>query len=312
MLSRRMALPLAWLVGLLVVAPMRGAEPAKDIPKNQEKPSARYLRLVRDKSGQPTALATSVVRLAPQGHGRTGPTVDLIAAVHVGDKTYYAQLNRLFEKYDAVLYELVAPVGTRVPKGGGGRSNHPVSAIQRLMSDVLELQFQLEGIDYQRGNMIHADMSPDEFAKSMRSRGESVWSLMFRMMGYAMARQSADGGGSSDVRLLMALFDKNQALALKRVMAEQFEDFEGSLLAIEGPQGSTLIAERNKVALGVLRRQIAAGNRKLAIFYGGGHMPDFEKRLRADFGLIRASERWLTAWDLRDKTKSPTAGGGAN
>ena len=51
--------------------------------------------------------------------------VDLIGAVHVGEKAYYEALNKQFEDYDAVLYELVAPEGTRVPKGakpGGIRS----------------------------------------------------------------------------------------------------------------------------------------------------------------------------------------------
>jgi hypothetical protein len=34
-------------------------------------------------------------------------------------------------------------------------------------------------------------------------------------------------------------------------------------------------------------------------------MPDFEKRLQDDFGLKRHSEEWLTAWDLRDRKRTP-------
>ena len=114
-----------------------------------------------------------------------------------------------------------------------------------------------------------------------------------------MARQSQNPAGSGDMRLLFALFDKNRALAMKRVMAEQFEELEGSLSAINGPEGSTLITERNKVALDVLRKEIAAGKQKLAIFYGAGHMSDFEQRLRDDFGLTRVSARWFVAWNLK-------------
>jgi hypothetical protein len=29
-------------------------------------------------------------------------------------------------------------------------------------------------------------------------------------------------------------------------------------------------------------------------------MPDFDRRLRDDFGLARQGQEWLTAWDLRD------------
>jgi hypothetical protein len=34
-------------------------------------------------------------------------------------------------------------------------------------------------------------------------------------------------------------------------------------------------------------------------------MPDFEKRLREDFGLKRDSETWLKAWDLTKQQRSP-------
>lgn len=117
----------------------------------------------------------------------------------------------------------------------------------------------------------------------MRNRGETVFKMFFRMLGHAMARQ--DSKADTDVRLFMALFDKNRSMALKRVLAEEFQDVEGSLGAINGPDGSTLITERNKVALAVLRRQVDAGRKKIAIFYGAGHMSDFEERLRDEFGL---------------------------
>jgi hypothetical protein len=99
----------------------------------------------------------------------------------------------------------------------------------------------------------------------------------------------------------MALFDKNRAMALKRVMAEQFEQLGGMLEVIDGPKGSTLISDRNKRALDVLRQQTDGGKKKLAIFYGAGHMPDMEKRLHDDFGLRKVETRWLKAWDLVGK-----------
>ena len=71
-------------------------------------------------------------------------------------------------------------------------------------------------------------------------------------------------------------------MALKRVIANQLE-MNDTLAALEGPAGSTLISGRNKIALDVLRKQIAAGKRKIAIFYGGGHMPDMDKHLPRRF-----------------------------
>ncbi|MHB1033896.1 MAG: TraB/GumN family protein [Pirellulales bacterium] len=281
------------------------AEPGEQPGKNA-KDSGKFMRLSRDAMGEPVAMETAIVRYISRDCGKDAPTVDLIGAVHVADKSYYQQLNKDFEKYDVLLYELVAPEGTVVPKGGG-ESQSTLASFQKGMKNVLELEFQLDQIDYTKKNFVHADMSPDDFVKSMNKRGESVWTMMFRIMGNAMAQQSKNPTKSSDLELLMALFNKNRALMLKRAMAEQFEDLEGAMGAFNGPDGSTIITERNKVVMAALTKQLAAGKKRIGIFYGAGHLPDMEKRLDADFGLGRIEERWLVAWNLRAKAKPPNA-----
>jgi hypothetical protein len=291
----------------------RAAEPAAPAGRTSQPPAAvgpaekpskgQFLRLVRDAQGHEESLQTAIVRLAPQAAAAGAVRVDLIAAVHIADKSYYEKLNREFRNYDVVLYELVAAEGTRIPKGGRKSSGNPLSAVQKGMKDLLELEFQLDQIDYTAKNMVHADMSPEQFAKSMRDRGESIWDIVGRMIVYAMSKQNSGGDGLSDAQVLFALFDKNRALTLKRLLAEQFEDMEGMTVALEGPNGSTLLGQRNKTALAVLRKQMAAGKQKIAIFYGAAHMPDMQKRLAADFGLHPVDVRWLSAWDLKGKAE---------
>ncbi len=259
----------------------------------------RFLRLAQDEDSRPKSLEVAVLRCVPIDADTSDPIVDLVSAIHVAEPDFYAQLNREFARYEVVLYELVAPEGARVPKGGGHGAANPVSLIQRGLTDLLELQFQLDGIDYTPENFVHADMSPEQFARSMRDRGESFGDMFFRMMGYNLARQSEGAGTTSDAQLLMALFSGNRAMALRRVMAEQFDTMQGAFNVIDGPDGSTLIAERNKVALDVLRKQLDAGRQKVAIFYGAGHMDDMVARLRDDFGLAPAEVRWVTAWKLQ-------------
>jgi hypothetical protein len=292
------------IAGLVALAPA-WATPAEKAPPKAAAESAKnpFVRLVRDDKQRPLGLETAIVRHTPKDHRPAGLTVDLVAAVHVAEKGYYQQINREFADYDVVLYELVAPEGAKVPKGGEGpRSKHPVSMLQTGLKSLLELSFQLDEVDYTAKNLVHADMSPEQFSKSMADRGESYLDIFTRMMGYAMAQQGRKGeGATSDVELLAALLDKNRAMVLKRLMAEQFEDLEGPMAAIEGPNGSTLVSQRNKVALDVLRQQIKAGKRKIAIFYGAAHMPDMQKRLQDDFRLEPVSTRWLPAWDLKDK-----------
>jgi hypothetical protein len=265
----------------------------------QLKPGEKWIRILRDDQGNPTAMQTAIVRYAPR-EGNEGATVDLVGAVHVADRAYYEKLNKLFEDYDALLYELVAPEGTRVPKGGGEGSGHPVAALQTGMKDMLELDHQLQVIDYTKDNFVHADMSPDQFSKAMQDRGESFVELFFRMMGQGIAQQSRQQaqGKSTDLALITAMFAEDRAMRLKKVMAEQFEDMEQMMVGIDGPDGTTLITGRNQAALKVLRKNIDDGKKRLGIFYGAGHLPDMDKRLREEFNLQPVEVRWLTAWDM--------------
>jgi hypothetical protein len=263
------------------------------------KAAAKFLRVTRDDNKQPLAMETSIARFAP-ADASSGVVVDLIGAVHVADKKYYQALNKKFDEYDVVLYELVAPEGTKIPKGGREKNEHPVAAIQKGMQSILELEFQLEQIDYTKKHLVHADMSPEQFAKSMKDRGESFLQLFFRMMGQALAQQGGKGQ-VSDAEILFALFSPDRAFQLKKLIALQFEEMGGMLMALDGPQGSTIITERNKVALDVLKKQLAEGKKRIAIFYGAGHLPDMEKRLVSEFKLQPGEVKWVEAWDLRPK-----------
>src|SRR4051794_7748975 len=93
-------------------------------------PGARgeeFLRVARDSAGNSAAMESAIVTYALPGS--RGVTVDLIAAVHVAEPGYYEALNRRFEKYDAVLYELIAEEGHAVPIAGEKPENI-VSAVQ--------------------------------------------------------------------------------------------------------------------------------------------------------------------------------------
>ncbi len=304
---------LLWLVGLSLVAfqpRARGDEPSGE--DSAAKATTKFLRIVEDDDGEMSAMETAIVRYERKSADGEPVTVDLVAAIHIADRDYYEALNEQFDDYDVVLYELVAPEGTRVPEGGG-ESSSVVGMLQRGMQGLLGLEHQLAHVDYQKENFVHADMSPEEFARSMRDKGENMWVLLFRMMGQSIARQAqrGDASGTSDMDLIRAMFDPNRSMAMKRVMARQFEDLDALTLAFEGPDGSTIISERNKVALEVLEEQIDEGNKELAIFYGAGHMPDMEDRL-IEMGFQPKKQRWVTAWDMAPQTKSSQPSGSSN
>jgi len=281
------------------------AAPAAKAPRAEQ---SQFLRVVRDKSGTPTAMQTAVARYTATEGKYAGVTVDLIGAIHVGERKYYRDLNQLFAKYEVLLYELVAPKGTKIPKGGRTeRSGHPVGLLQEGMSEMLGLVHQMTEVDYTKKNFVHADMTPDEFAAKMEERGESWWTMAFRAMGQGIAMQSARPNQHPEFEMLAAMFDKNPEVRLKRAMAKQFEDMEGVMDAFGGEEGSTIITERNKKAFEVLQQQLKKGKKIVGVFYGAGHLPDMHERLLADFGLKLVSTEWMTAWDMTDAAKDDAA-----
>ncbi len=301
----------------LVVAQSQEADlPGKNVEADATPPEigAKWVRLERDENDDLVGLQTAIVRYVPAAKikdqktsdqqdtadSTDQPFVDLVGAIHVGDKRYYDELNTHFKQYDALLYELVAPDGSVVTRGRGTSNRHPVGMLQNGMKQMLELEHQLEQIDYTKPNFVHADMSPDQFSESMRNRGESFLQLYFRLIGQSIGHQSrqANKGQSIDVQLLTALFSRDRSRQLKKVMATQLTEMESLFLGLGGEEGTTLIAERNKVALQVLKKQLAAGKSQLGVFYGAGHLVDMDGRLRKDFGLQPVSVKWVTAWDL--------------
>ncbi len=290
-LLRQIRLLMLLLVALLLggqrVLHAEQRERAPAAPKAQSK-KPQFVRLLRDEKGRPVALQTAVVSYAGRNARGEQVQVDLIGAIHIADRAYYQNLNRLFDQYDVLLYELVAPKGAQPQRGRAG--------LYAPIARFLGLADQIEVIDYEKRHFVHADMSPEEFAASMRKKKESLLKMFFKLMGASMAQQAA--GGPSDAELLIALLrqDKKQ---LRRVLAEQMAASQSILRALEGEQGSTLISERNKVALKVMQEQIQKGHRKLGIFYGAGHLEDMDRRLREQHGFRPIGRRWLTAWDLK-------------
>ena len=289
---------LACLVLLVLPLAARADKPKQPTPTSPPE----FVRVRKaEETDKIVAMDTAVARYQLTYQQRSCQ-VDLVGVVHIADKSYYDELNQLLAKYDAVLYELVAPKGTRIPKGGR-RSNHPISFLQQSMRRLLDLEFQLEQIDYTQQHFVHADLSPEEFAQSMKERNESLWKFILRAM-KASLDENRDGEAStrppSDLELLRAFFARNRALELKRLMAGQLADMSTLTAVFEGPKGSTIITERNKRALEVLRQQLEAGKTRIAIFYGAGHLPDLHTRLLEELHAKPVSTRWLTAWKMED------------
>ena len=298
----RPVLTALWLAAALLPAAAAWAHPHPDaqagaaageaLPERSD--ASKFLRFVDDDVGG-GELQTSVVRYK----NATGQHVDLIGAVHVGDRAYYRTLDRRFEDYDALLYELVMPEGERPPRMGARREPadaNLISMLQQMMKTVLELDFQLDGIDYRAENFVHADLSAERFAELQTERGEGFLELLIRSLLNPPPAGEAQPMTLND--LMLAFQAPDRARQLKLLFAQQMRQMDQMLAMLEGPDGSVIVTERNKRALEVLQEQLQAGAEDVGIFYGAAHLPDMEQRLRA-MGFEQAGEpEYLTAWDM--------------
>jgi hypothetical protein len=300
---------IASLVALVALVP--GTLLLAEAPAIKKTAPAKFVRVQRDAQEQAAALETAIVRYVPAS-GEGDLVVDLVGVVHVGDRPYYEKLNKLMEQYDVLLYELVAPPGTRIPKGGRQQADNPIAMLQHLMKSVLKLESQTEHIDYTRKNFVHADLSPDQMAEAIRNRGEDGFTLFLKVAADLMQQQNLQEmrrranpllKEEADLDLLTLFLDPEGSLKLKRMLAGQLEAMGGEDAGLGKTLTTILVTDRNQAALKVFQKELAKGRKKIGIFYGAAHMPDFEKRLRDEFGLKKQSEQWLTAWDLRPKKK---------
>lgn len=255
-----------------------------------------FVRVVKA-DGQPRAMQTAIVGYrGKKGTKYEGARVDLVGVVHIGEEAYYKDLNQRLGKYDSVLYELVAPDGTRIRPADLQQRRSVLGSMQSGMKDMLNLEYQLEKIDYLAKNFRHADMSPDEFLVDMERRGDSIAKMAARMMGAGLASSASTGG---DATMLFAFFSKDRSKLLKRTMAKQLADVESVSVGFNDANGeNTLIKGRNAKAFEVLQEELATGKKRIAVFYGAGHLADMAERLEGEFGMKKQRMTWLDAWDL--------------
>lgn len=288
-------------VNALAPPPPGSSEPADAASTGaaDESDKTEFLRYVDDAKAPKLESAIATYRNAD------GVKVHLVAALHVGEKSYYEGLSKTFEEYDALLYEMVKPKDAPAPLRGR-QAGGMVSGFQRFLKDVLELQFQLDAIDYSAANFVHADLDVETFYRLQEERGESLFTLMLRSMMTQMSRAGEPGAPPpiTIFDLLAAMNSPDSARQYKLLLARQFQDVDAQIASMEGPDGSVLLTERNKAALRVLEETIEAGKKNIGVFYGAGHMRGLEDALVSEMGFERVTVEWRIAWDMTEAPPS--------
>lgn len=234
--------------------------------------------------------------------------LDLIGAVHIADKEYYAALTELFKAYEVLLFELVD--GQHIKEELEGKKNAPAEkdtdpaftmlrGMMTSLSSYFKFQYQTEGIDYKTANFVHADVSLDEFQNMQDAKGESFFTLFQKAIRAQVAVGTDKNAEPKGSQILLALLGDSSGL--KVAMARSLAGADSLLEALEGDDdGTVILSGRNKVALRIFEKQLAAGKKNIGIFYGAAHLPDMEARL-VKLGFERTGEKWITAWDIKPR-----------
>lgn len=262
----------------------------------------KYIRYVE--KGKEAKLQTAIAHFVRDSDGKT---VDLIAVIHVADMGYYDVLDNRMIEYDAVLYEMMGGPYNKAVEEAAQAEGSPLeglSLVHGVIQSLLKLEYQKDGIDYMRRNFVHADVDWEKYQSLSAERNQTIMTWFARVIKLAESENLPGipkDENESRVVLgsLLGSVINGDAPALKRTLAPILSEAEMMITRLEGEEGTVLVTERNKVAFEALREQMRFGKRKLAVFYGGGHMPDMEKRLIA-LGFRKDKTEWLTAWDIKD------------
>ncbi|MBL50157.1 MAG: hypothetical protein CMP28_14590 [Roseibacillus sp.] len=257
---------------------------------DQEKEPTDFIRIHEDE--KTARLQTSVTT-----YEKNGVRVDLIGAVHIGDKKYYEELNKSFKNYEVLLFEMVGGenIGNgNLPEreeGGGDIQTTFLRGMVDGMSRFLKLSSQVQEIDYSPGNFVHADLTMKQFEKKQQENGESLFGFAL-----AAAQQAQNQGVEqpNPARLLAALLSGNSD-GLKLEMMKSLGQGDDQIAALAG--NNVIIGQRNAKCLKVFRKQVKKGRKNIGIFYGAAHYPDMENRL-LKMGYRKGKQSWMTAWDV--------------
>lgn len=255
--------------------------------------SADYIRYQRGRTDNDGALQIAVETWRTPN----GTLIDLYGVVHIADAAYYQQVQRELDAYDAVLYEGVGATREalaerrRNPQSASG-----LSTVQKLFGTVLGLQFQMDGIAYTSSNLVHADMGAETFRRE--TKGQNINPLEEYVSPEQLQRLGPiiELGGV----LIQKYFEANPETrnSLKTQFASQIA---GADMTQQLPPQlyQTIVIDRNAIVMRVLAGHLQANprHRRIAIFYGAAHMPDFNQRF-VQLGYTKVSTRWMTAWSI--------------
>jgi hypothetical protein len=283
-----------------------------------------YVRITNTDSNR-LQLQIAAREFLPPRRGE--PVVWLAGVSHIGESNYYAALQSQLDEQTLVLFEGVGAPDRQSSTENDKKAAPSKSAsansidnggdrgsLQSAMASALGLVFQLEAIDYRRDNFRNSDLSltqmrqliaEQETGSGKPGASESFEDLLTLMQGNSWL--------DSLIQLALRFLGTNpkfQALG-RLALIDLLGQIQGDPSRLEGLPPDlkqlleVLLQRRNEKVITDLKSELPqiGRNGSIAIFFGTGHMPDLEKRLRRDLKYRPKRDLWFTAFGV-DLVKS--------
>jgi hypothetical protein len=263
--------PLLWRE---VPASARGAAPTS------------FVRAVRNADG----TGSLDVGIGALQDPATGRRVYLVGAVHIAHRECFVALQSVLDAQDVVLWE-----------GVGGKEKPTEEALERfdvlfktqvLLKNILNLDFQLQEVDYERSFWRNCDMSVNDLQAELDARGlqimpneelfRALFGTLFKLVDpHAIPRSEAMG---RPYRAMLAPLMSDPDRIFSQAGAEGLK--------------VVLIDLRNRVVVDEVERLLddPAGPQRIGVFYGAGHLTGMLAALQAERGLQYLGTHWIPAW----------------
>jgi hypothetical protein len=309
------------LIPTLLVALAGCSAPRKAGSHNLAIAPEPYVRLLTSNSNL-VQLQIASRKFVP--HRGRKPAVWLTGVAHLGESNYFAALQEHLDNQQLVLFEGITDRATRNVRGPlepkppaastpepGHRvsgSDAKLSSLQTTMASSLGLVFQLDGIDYSRSNFRNSDLSVEELRELAANLGETNQPTAGPSLDRLL--QMMEGGSFFDslVQVALRFLGANRKLQglSKLALIEMIGQINGDPAHMRGLPPSlkklleVLIDKRNEKVITDLKRSIEEANAQdsISIFFGTGHMPDMEMRLRRDLNYDPREQVWFTAFTV--------------
>jgi hypothetical protein len=188
-----------------------------------------------------------------------------------------------------------------VPAERRGRRTEPDGGLQGRLAKALGVTFQLDEMDSGRPHWRNSDIGIDELRKLLDQAGPNA-GLVLRMLEGNSLQARIVGlllgliGASDTLRTVVKVIVIDQLAASEEIMGGAGRMGGASGAMLEAMQ-KVIIEDRNRIVMEDLRTVLAAEpeKRTIAIFYGAGHMADFDRRLRDEFDLVAVDASWTPA-----------------